>query len=270
MVHSISNIIWKKGWDHFEDFLSAVKDNSLSSIELSVNSIFEEPLHMGKSDLYSIKKLLNKYSISVSGIHSLTYTRPDLEIFGGKNNDELASYIKHYIKIAEYLGTKNLVFGSAQSRKTYNYSKEQANEIFSIFLDKLNKPLLQSGILLHIEPLPSSYCNYLNSFLEGVNILRHGSFTNIAIQLDIRSILETSEDLDEIFSFPQFIKHVHTSNPQFRIPGSRYSAEHRKINNYLRRIEYKGYISGEILNHSNENQVNYIKTAIESIKEFYV
>jgi sugar phosphate isomerase/epimerase len=264
MKVAISNIIWAKGRDEFEIFISELKKNDVFGVELSLNSIFPEPLNMIEEDFEWLDEVLK--GVSVSAIHSLTYTRPDLSIFNS-TKDELIKYIEFHIKVAKRIGTKNLVFGSAQSRDIGKLSKKEANEIFLDFLEKLNKPLSENEIILNIEPLPNTYCNYLNSFMEGVNLLENRELSNVFIQLDIKSILESGENIEEISKFSKYIKHVHVSNPNFAILDKEFLEEHSQIKEILK--NYNGFISGEILNKSDDDYPLYLQNALESLKEFY-
>ncbi|EJF07768.1 sugar phosphate isomerase/epimerase [Thiovulum sp. ES] len=266
MKISISNIIWKKGKNEFAKFIEEVKKNGIFAIELSLNSIFEEPLNMTAKDFQWLEKQLE--TISVSAIHSLTYTRPDLNIFDNTRN-ELIEYIKFYIKVANKLGTKNIVFGSAQSRNIKNISKAKADLIFIEFLKELDENLQNNNVFLHIEPLPKTYCNYLNSFLEGVSLLENETFLNIFIQLDIKSIFESDEDIKKIFKYSKYIKHVHASNPNFEILGNEFAEKHKQIKKLLEDVNYSNFVSGEILNKSGDNYPLYLQSALESLKEFY-
>lgn len=267
MKLSISNIIWEKGKQEFELFLQFLKSNQINSIELSLNSIFEEPLNMTVNDKKWLKSLLEHYSISVSSLHSLTYTRPDLEIFNTKRKrQELLNYLFFYIDIAREFNTKNLVYGSPKSRKIHGKQKLEINEIFSDFLLNLDQNL--EGLCFNIEPLPMAYCEYLNTFMEGVEIIEKENFKNIYVQLDVRSIIENSENIENIFKKFQYIKHVHVGEPKLRMPSIEYKDIHKDINDNLNKMKYDKYISIEVLNHQDISS-NYIFETINSTRKFY-
>jgi len=268
MKLSISNIIWKKGKDNFEDFLKVIVANNIFAVELSLNSIFEEPLNMTQKDFIWLKELFIKYNVSVSALHSLTYTRPDLEIFNTKEKrEELLSYLLNYIEIAKKLNTKNLVYGSPKSRQLYDYSIEEANNIFISFLSKID--IKADGINFNIEPLPKLYCDYLNTFMDGVDILKKSDFKNIFIQLDIRSIIESEENIDEIFNYDKYIRHVHIGEPNLTMPSEKYANIHLLLNTMLLHMRYNGYLSIEVLNHNQNNFETYTKYTIDKVMYYY-
>lgn len=268
MKLSISNIIWKKGKENFEDFLKVIVANNIFAVELSLNSIFEEPLNMSSEDLLWLKYLLQKYNVSVSALHSLTYTRPDLEIFNTKEKrEELLSYLLYYVDIARELNTHNIVYGSPKSRKKYNYNNNELDNIFVDFLYKIDKNLID--INLNIEPLPKLYCEYLNTFMDGVNILEKNDFKNIFIQLDIRSIIESNENIEQIFTYDSYIKHVHIGEPSLTMPSYKFEQVHKKINNKLLNMNYENYCSIEVINHKKNELVEYINKTIKNTRRYY-
>lgn len=268
MPLSISNIIWKKGKENFEGFLRTIVDNNVFSVELSLSSIFEEPLHITKNELTWLKNILSSYNVSVSSLHSLTYTRPDLEIFNyASKREELREYLLHYVYLAKELNSKNIVYGSPKSRKIYSYNKKELDTIFTDFLQSIDEQL--NGINFNIEPLPKIYCEYLNTFMESIDILKDSNMNNIFIQLDIRSIIENQEKVDEIFEYNQYIKHVHIGEPDLKMPSEEYSNIHSEINEKLQNMHYTGYLSAEVLNHNQNKFEEYTKSTIQKVRYYY-
>jgi sugar phosphate isomerase/epimerase len=265
---SISNIIWAKGKDNFEDFLKAIVKNNIFAVELSLNSIFEEPLNITKDELNWLKTRLKLYNVSVSSLHSLTYTRPDLEIFNDSlKREELYQYLVHYMYLARELNAKNIVYGSPKSRKRYGKSDKLLESIFIDFLYKIDEQA--SGINFNIEPLPKLYCEYLNTFMDGVNIIKKNKFNNIFIQLDVRSIIESEEDIDEIFKYNQYIKHVHIGEPNLTMPSDVFRKVHKKINSKLSDMAYTGYCAIEVINHEENSLRTYVNKTIENTRRYY-
>ncbi len=269
MKISISNIIWEKGRDNFESFLKVISENNIKAVELSLNSIFDEPLSITEYEILWLTELLHRYNISISALHSLTYTRPDLEIFDRKEKkEELVKYIFHYIDIAKKLNTNNLVYGSPKSRKIYNLNTNEADYIFLEFLQEIDDYC--ENINFNIEPLPKNYCEYLNTFEESVNLLKKRNFKNIYIQLDVRSIIENNENINTIFQNESYIKHVHIGEPNLiMLDNSEYSNIHKNVFKKLSSIAYNGFLSIEVLNHKGNNYKEYVEKIIKKVREYY-
>lgn len=268
MKLSISNIIWEKGKNKFEYFIKEIKKNDVHNIELSLNSIFEEPSKMSKQNLRWLKTLLQSYDISISALHSLTYTRPDLELFNTVSQREaLIDYMKFYFDIAQELHTNNLVYGSPKTRYLHNFNKTEADNIFLDFLYRIDE--LSLGINFNIEPLPKSYCEYLNTFLNAVKLLEMNKYENIFIQLDVRSIIESEEKINEIFIYNTYIKHVHIGEPKLTMSADKYNEVHSLVYKKLADMRYSGYLGIEVLNQEGYDFEKYLESTIKKVRTFY-
>lgn len=268
MKLSVSNIIWKKGRENFEDFLKNIVKNDVFAVELSLSSIFEEPYDITKDELEWLKKLLKYYDVSVSSLHSLTFTRPDLELFNtSSKREELCEYILRYVELARELNSNNLVYGSPKSRKTYGKTDIELDNIFVDFLYKIDEK--SAGVNFNIEPLPKEYCEYLNTFMQAVDIFKKNSFKNIYVQLDIRSIIESMEDIDEIFEYQKYIKHVHVGEPNLKMSVADYADVHSLFNKKLVKMGYNSNLSIEVLNHEQDNFEEYLKSTIKRVRNYY-
>jgi sugar phosphate isomerase/epimerase len=257
---AVSNIIWKKGKDNFADFLKTLTENNIYNVELALSCIWEEPASCRESDIAWLKNLLEKYGVNISALHSLTYTRADLEIFGlpAKKN-ELIEYIKRYVELARLLGTENIVYGSPKSRKIHGLSKAECDEVFLGFLEKTDR--FCTGLNFNIEPLPASFCEYLNTYTEAVNLLKSNNFKNVFIQLDLKAIFDSdSYNLNFFIENKQYFRHLQVSDLDFGPPGHKDIINHNLVKDLLKAIGYQGFISMEAVSKStgSPNFDNYL------------
>ena len=141
-----------------EEFFYELSRKKIVAVELALNCFWTEPVEASKADIILLKNLLNRYQLKLVSIHSLTFTRPDLELFCGRPNlNALEDYLFRYFDLARQLDCSNLVFGSPKSRNTYGMSKQNMDEIFLKFLTKIND--CSEGIFFNIEPLSIRFCN---------------------------------------------------------------------------------------------------------------
>lgn len=265
---SLSNIIWPKGRENLSSFLNSLEDNGVKKVELALSCFWREPIDVSLAQVNELLSELEKKCIKVVSLHSLTYTRPDLEVFNSSHSrKKLINYIKRYFLIARKLKCKNLVFGSPGSRKCYNKSKQELDKIFFDFLVELNEHA--SGLAFNIEPLAKESCEYLNSFMEAVEIIDGKNLKNIFIQLDIRSIIESNEDIYEILDYSQFINHVHTGNPGLDVPGKEWLDRHQKIAMAMKARGYKGSVTAEVLNLRNEEPGRFMSKVVDVMRCLY-
>ena len=268
MKISISNILWPKGFDRLEEFFYELSRQYIVGVELALNCFWTEPVEASINDILLLKNLLKRYHLKLVSIHSLTFTRPDLELFRGSANlNALEDYLFRYFDLARQLDCSNLVFGSPKSRNTYGMSKQNMDEIFLKFLTKIND--CTEGIFFNIEPLSIRFCGYLNRFMECVKLLENQDLKWIGIQLDIRSIIESNEDIQQILKQQNYIHHAHTGNPGMNLLGGIYEKEHRFIALTLRKAKYSDYLTAEILNNEGLQEKKFLSEVIDVMREYY-
>ena len=265
---SISNILWPKGFDRLEEFFNELYRQNIVGVELALNCFWTEPVEASKNDILLLKNLLKRYHLKLVSIHSLTFSRPDLELFcSSAKLIALEDYLFRYFDLARQLDCSNLVFGSPKSRNTYGMSKQNMDEIFLKFLTKINN--CSEGIFFNIEPLSTRYCNYLNRFMECVELLENQDLKWIGIQLDIRSIIESKEDIKQILRQQNYIHHAHAGNPGMEVLGGIYEKEHRFIASALRKAKYSDYLTAEILNIEGLQEKIFLSEVIDIMREYY-
>ncbi len=265
---SVSNIAWSKGINNLTSFFNQLEQRKVKGVELALSCFWEEPIEVDNSELFWLRNELKARDLKLVSLHSLTYTRPDLEVFySSEKRASLLGYLKAYRDIAYDLGCKNLVFGSPKSRVTYGKNKSELDDIFFNFLCEIEQ--LMDGLNFNIEPLSKNFCEYLNSFEECLNLLNKQEFQKIFIQLDVRTIIETKEKLEKIFSNFHFIKHVHAGNPGLKIPGKPYQDIHQKIRSKLLDSKYSGYISAEVASQDKVSNEEFINQIIDSMVDLY-
>lgn len=268
MKLSISNIIWPKGEENLPEFLTALPGIGFKGVELALNCFWDEPTTVANAKLNWLSDQLKTSDLHVSALHSLTYTREDLEFFGsGQKKKELLDYLKRYIDLAMKFECKNLVLGSPKARRKHGKKTEDCNRIFLDFLGYLDS--YSQGIMINIEPLHESSCEYLNYFTEVVTLIENSNFKNIKIQLDVRSFIENEEPLDLINKYYSYISHCQVSDPGLLIPGNQHSGIHKKVSELLRSNHYSGFIAGEIINPRNIEKREYLSSAFTSLSGYY-
>jgi len=271
MKISISNIIWSKGRQNLPSFLSALSNQGVEGVELALNCLWQEPTEISKDDLKWLKTMISDYQLKLISLHSLTYSRPDLEIFlDYTKRKDFIRYLKKYCDLARELDCQHIVLGSPKSRVTYGRSKEELDKIFLDFLHQIDNNA--DGIFFNIESLSKDYCDYLNSHIEIVDLIKNADLKNVFLQLDVRSIIEAKENIDNIFQNSGYIKHVHVGNPGIKIPAEPFIKIHRSVSKELKNIGYDGYITAEVLKlkyGNNEIMYNYLDKTVEIMRELY-
>lgn len=268
MKLAISNIIWSKGKENFPKFLDAVRDSGIEGVELALNAIFEEPVSLPDIELIALHQEIAKRGLAVSALHSLTFTRGDLELFGEKKKrEELFGYLVEYVRIARLLNCENLVFGSPSARKTLGRNKGECDNIFLEFLSNLDKSL--GNVFLNIEPLHPAMCEYLHRLNEARELITMGALHNVRVQLDLRSCIENDESTDEIRSSLPFVTHCQVSDPGLIPIADSYGRKHEVFYSLLRDSGYSGFVAGEMLPPKGLEDGKALHEAVSSMKRYY-
>lgn len=268
MKLAISNIIWSKGKENFPKFLDAVRDSGVEGVELALNAVFEEPSSLPDSELIALRQEIAKRGLAVSALHSLTFTRGDLELFGRKSKrEELFSYLVEYVRIARLLNCGNLVFGSPSARKILGRNKGECDNIFLEFLLRLDKNL--GGVFLNIEPLHPAMCEYLHRLNEARELITMGELQNVRVQLDLRSCIENDESIGEIRSSLPFVRHCQVSDPGLVPITDSYASQHEAFFALLRDSSYSGFVAGEMLPPKGREDGKALHEAVSSMKRYY-
>lgn len=268
MKLSISNIIWAKGRESFPGFLDAASESAVEGVELALNAIFDEPAALADSEVVVLHREISKRGLSVSALHSLTFTRPELELFGAPNRREaLLDYLLQYARIARLLKCRHLVFGSPSARRTHGLPRSECNDIFLSFLDRLSKRL--GDISFNIEPLPAATCEYLHTLQDAKDLVIASSLKNIGIQLDLRACIENDEGAEQIRSALPFITHCQVSDPGLTLLTGTYSKKHILYSSLLHDARYSGFVAGEMLAPEEVSGKVALQKAVASMRAFY-
>lgn len=267
MKLSVSNIIWPKGADRFSEFAAAAALGSMAGVELALSCIWHEPVEASPPEIEWLRSCLNQHGLEISALHSLTFTRPELQIFGGSESlRALEDYVVRYAWLARTLGCKSVVFGSPSARKLNGKDPGQCDEIFTGFLEHIDPHF--EGLSFNVEPLPADTCEYLNTFQEAVDLLKAaGKLRNVFVQLDVRACIENGETPLDVSRYLELVRHCQVSNPGLTIPGGALSPDHRAFASMLTANNYKGFVAAEV--RAGPDPENEIMECMRSLRDLY-
>ena len=120
-------------------------------------------------------------------------------------------------------------------------------------------------VILTIEPLNRYECNFLNRADEIVELIKQIKSPNLKILLDTFHMnIEEKNLRDTIIETRENISHVHIADSNRKYPGMGH-IDFIEICRTLREINYKGFISGEML--PSPNLETAMKQYIAKMKE---
>lgn len=241
MKLSVSNIAWTDWQDG--SIYREMKKYGYSGLEIAPTRWFPKaPYDHVKQAQEIYRQLKQEYALHISSMQSIWYGRSE-NIWGTSEERKiLEKYTEKAIGFAASIECRNLVFGCPKNRNRVEKTDEA--EIISWFR-KLGHYADVYHVILAIEANPPIYrTNYINRTREAVNLIRRLECAGIGLNLDIGTMIENGEGLDDLEEAWSYICHVHISEPLLK-PIERRSL-HKELAAALREHDYSGYVSIEM------------------------
>lgn len=259
MKLSISNIAWST--EHDDTMYQLLKDNGFDGLEIAPTRIFpEKPYeHLSEAKDWALQ-MKEQYGLEVPSMQSIWYGHTE-KIFGSKEERKiLLDYTKKAIDFAEVIGCHNLVFGNPKNRDA-----EVIPSILPIAIDffkEIGDYALEHNTVVALEPNPIIYnTHFMNYTEQAVEMAYKSSSDGIKVNIDLGTIIHNEEDINYLKQIPEYINHVHISEPGLNLIEKR--DIHRELFAILSSIEYNSFISIEMANKGN---IEMVKSIIEYVK----
>jgi sugar phosphate isomerase/epimerase len=267
MKISVSNIAWEN--DQFDNHIKFLGDLQCDGIELATSCIWPEPVEATEEERKTLKKKINQQGLVVVGIHSLFFTRRDLQLFGtDESRRQMAEYLVQLFKLCHDLGGKTLVFGSPGNRKRNGRSYEECIKIAVDFFKSVMPAAQESDVYLCVEPLSKEEADFIQSTAEAYDLVQKVNHTHFTLHLDAKAMLISKENPDDVrIKFGKAAKHCHVGDPDLAPPGST-GADHKPIGDALRDSGYDGYVSIEMRRGFGPSK-DVIRKSVEYVRKTY-
>ena len=238
---SISNIGWTKEQD--EAVYSLMQKYRYKGLEIAPTRIFPESPYEKKDEAKIwAESLKNKYGFEVPSMQSIWYGRQE-KLFGTEEERlYLIEYTKRAIDFAEAIGCKNLVFGCPRNR----YLPEGvSSEIAVAFFRKIGDYAAEHGTRIGMEANPTIYnTNYINDTTSALELIKKVDSEGFLLNLDVGTMIQNHEDMNELTGNVKYINHVHISEPGLKPIESR--GLHKDLQVILKNENYQGFVSIEM------------------------
>jgi len=156
-------------------------------------------------------------------------------------------YVRKALDRVFKLGARTVVLGSGSARQYPDgFSKEAALGQFADFCRWLGPEARERNITIAIEPLRKEESNLINSLAEGLRFVKAVNDPNIQLNVDYYHLEMEKEDPSIILQAKDYVRHVHTANPQGRVFPLRWEEyNYAPFYSALRKIRYDKEISIE-------------------------
>lgn len=256
---SISNIAWSAEYD--TEMYQYLKDVGFHGLEIAPTRIFpERPYeHIPEAKEWAVA-LKENYGLVVSSMQSIWYGHQE-KIFGSREERQiLIDYTKKAVDFAEAIGCHNLVFGNPRNRDTEDVACNYPTAID--FFREIGDYALEHNTIIAIEANPVIYnTHFLNTTEQAVEMAHKSGSDGIKVNVDLGTIIYNIEDINYLKQIPEFINHVHISEPGLNLIEHR--PDHRLLFDILDSMKYNRFVSIEM---GNKGNMDDVKKTMEYIK----
>jgi sugar phosphate isomerase/epimerase len=222
--------------------IDAVKSAGFDYIELRTSEV--AALSDAEFEKLADKLKRNELPVPVTYL----FIPADLKLTGPQvNKDQQMDYVRRALDRVAKLGASTVVFGSGPARRyPEGFSREEAFRQLVDFCKRLGPEARKRGITIAIEPLRKEESNIINSLAEGLQLVKTVHDPNIQLNVDYYHLAMEKEDPAVILEAREYVRHVHTANPQGRVfPLKWEEYDYGPFYESLRKIGYDKEISIE-------------------------
>jgi sugar phosphate isomerase/epimerase len=269
MKVGISNIAWKNEEEaSVADYLHHV---GIEGIDIAYTKYWPSPFQASDQAVADYRTFWANHGITIVGMQSLIYGRPDLRLFGSPEvRAEMAEYMCAVLRLASKLGVRVLVFGSPQNRLRGELSTDEAMSTAAEFFSTLAHTAAQENVVLCIEPNPPEYnCDFVCTAAQGVELIERVNHPNFRLHLDAAVMTMNNEDVETAVELAApYLTHFHASEPQLGVVGEG-MVNHRRFAAALKRIGYHGWVAVEMRSGWKASSLEAVKVALNTTIEAY-
>lgn len=261
MKLSVSNIAWAQELD--EEIYALMKKQSFEGVEIAPTRIVGEHPYEKRVNAKKWQNEINeKYGFVIPSMQSLWYGKQE-RLFGDeKEQKELLHYTKKAIDFAKEIKCHNLVFGCPKNRNLLE--GKNAREAIPFFR-QLGEYAWEKEVVIGMEANPAIYnTNYINYTKEAIELVDEVNVNGFRLNLDVGTMIQNREQVEELQGQVQKISHVHISEPGLKVIEKR--ELHRELKECLEAEGYQGFISIEM---SRQDDIHIINEALCYVKEIF-
>ena len=261
MNQSISNIAW--GAEHDVEMYQFLKETGYNGLEIAPTRVFPEAPydHLSEAKDWA-QELKEKYDLVIPSMQSIWYGHQE-KIFGTKEERKiLIDYTKKAIDFAEVIGCGNLVFGNPKNRDTEDVAGNYPTAIE--FFREIGDYALEHNTVIAIVANPVIYnTHFLNRTEQAVEMAYKSSSEGVKVNVDLGTIIYDEEDINYLKQVPEYINHVHISEPGLVLIEKR--ELHNSLFKLLKVMGYERFVSIEMGNKGDLDAVKGIVKYIHAI-----
>lgn len=162
------------------------------------------------------------------------------------NHDQVLEWSDIAFRRLKQAGGKFMVFGSGGSRALRDgWTKEQADSQFIALLKRMGPLAEIHGIIVAVEQLQASECNYINRIGEGAALIRSAGHPSIRLLADLFHMARMGDTPADLKEAMDIIVHIEIAEKAERSYPGVMGDDFRPFFRVLRETGYQGAISIE-------------------------
>jgi D-psicose/D-tagatose/L-ribulose 3-epimerase len=255
---SISNLAWPD--TPVESIAPLLRAAGMDGVELAPTAIWPEAPDVPSTVVRAYADRLRDHGLAVSGIQSLLYGHPELQLFDRETWPSLRAHLIRMFGLAHELDAHVAVFGSPRNRTRGELDSRDADEMCREFLADLIPELSGSAVILTLEPNAPAYgADYLTRYTDVVTMSDAISSPWIQPQVDTGCMTMVGEDPAAAIRTRK-PAHVHISAPDLLPPPG--PLDHSAVDRALDVTGYDGWLVLEMM----RTTPNPLETAIDATR----
>lgn len=177
---------------------------------------------------------------------------------------EILEFMETAFQRAQKAGVEYIVFGSGGSRGIPDgFSRDEARRQFTDLCSQMAPIAAKYDVVVVLEPLNTKECNFINSVLEGGEIVEEVNHPNFRLLADIYHMMMDGEGPESIEKYGHLIQHTHIAEKEGRAAPGTHNEDFTAYFKALKNVGYEGKMSIECRWENLESQA---PTAIAAMK----
>lgn len=229
----------------FHEAVELLPELGIDGLEIAPSAIWEASPDIDEEKARRFRDELRAKELEVSGLQSLLYGKPDLQILDRECWSALLKHLSQTTDLAAELGAEVMVLGSPRNRIRGRLSDGSADRTMVDFLSDLLPTLQAHELVLTIEPNAPAYgADYLTTYTSVLALVEAVDSRWIQPQVDTGCLLMVGEDPASAIrnSIPA---HIHISAPSLGPPSA--SLDTPELISAIEHSGYSGWLVLEML-----------------------
>ena len=195
----------------------------------------------------------------------------NLKIVGPEVDEEaLLSYVEVVFQRGEAAGIEMVIWGSCGSRQLpEGFSRKKAKQQFISMARKISDRAKKYNIVLALESLNSTECNFINTLAEALEVVKAVDRKNFRLNADIYHMLMEGESPEVIVTTKDYLVYSEIAEKEGRTPPGVNDEDFIPFLTALKEVGYEGNIMIESrwkdLEDQGSNAYEYLRSQIDEV-----